>query len=200
MTKFAVIQLRNYVSIDKDTFQQKFKTSELKKRFKCKKILELKNEKKDYVKEEVLSKISKFDLNQLSRNLHFTDLDDLSEFSMGLKEKTKIFIFSEDACSSAFAFDLLKDAIMVKLFSLNDQNINKFLNCLDVIKCAEDTINSLIEAKDQCESLSYIECDLNISLLHSDAIDLIENKISELEKKLVKSKKFVEDVFKNQWN
>ena len=199
MAKFAVIQLRDYVSIDKETFQKKYKASELKKQFKCKKIYELKSHKKNNFKEAELSKISEYDLNLLSRNLVLTDLDDLSGFSLGLKEQTKIFIFSEDACSSVFAFEHLKGEKIVELFTLTDQNINEFLYYLNVIQSADDTILSLNDAKNQCESLDYIEYDLNISLLQSDAIESIESKISEVEENLVKSKKYIEDLFNAKW-
>ena len=199
MAKFAVIQLRDYVSIDKETFQKKYKASELKKQFKCKKIHELKSHKKDNYKEAELSKISEYDLNLLSRNLVFTDLDDLSGYSLGLKETTKIFIFSEDACSSVFAFEHLKNDKIVKLFTLTDQNINEFLYYLNVIQSVDDTILSLNDAKNQCKSLGNIEYDLNLSLLESDAIESIESKISEVVENLLKSKEYIEDLFNAQW-
>ena len=200
MTKFAVIQFQSYKSNNKETFEKKYKASELKKQFKCEKVLELKNYQAKKTKEAEFAKISDYKLNELLRTLTSTDFDDLSENRSYIEANTKVFIFSEDACSSAFAFDLLNDDVIAKVFQLTDQNVKNFLQYIDVIQSSDDKISSLTEAKDKCESLSYIESDLNLSLLQSDAIETIENEISDIEADVVTSQECIDEIFENQWN
>jgi hypothetical protein len=200
MTKFAVIQFQSHKSNDREMFEKKYKASELKKQFKCEKVLELKNYQSKKTKEAEFTKIADYKLNELLRTLTSTDFDDLSENRSYVGENTRVFIFSEDACSSAFAFDLLKDDVVVKVFQLTDQNVRKFLEYIDVIQSSDEKISSLTEAKDQCESLSYIESDLNLSLLQSDAIETIESEISDVEDSVEKSKEWLDEIFENQWD
>ena len=64
MTKFAVIQFQSYKSNDKESFEKKYKASELKKQFKCEKVLELKNKKTKNSKEAEFAKFSDYKLSQ----------------------------------------------------------------------------------------------------------------------------------------
>jgi hypothetical protein len=200
MTKFAVIQFQSYKSDNKETFEKKYKASELKKQFKCEKVLELRNKKTKNAKEAEFAKFSDYKLSKLLRTLTSTDFDDLSSNRSYIEENTKIFIFSEDACSSAFAFDLLAKEVIVKIFQLTEQNVDEFLEYIDVIQSSEDKISSLTDAKDQCESLSYIESDLNLSLLQSDAVETIESEISDIEADVVTSQEWLDEIFENQWD
>lgn len=203
MTKFAVIQFQSYKSNDKESFEKKYKATELRKQFKCEKVLELKNQKNNKRKDTKIAefaKLSDYKLFELLRTLTSTDFDDLSSNRSYIEENTKIFIFSEDACASAFAFDLLTTEVIVKIFQLTEKNVNDFLQYIDVIQSSEDRINSLNEAKDQCESLSYIESDLNLSLLQSDAIETIESEISDIEADVVTSQEYLDELFEKQWD
>ena len=200
MTKFAVIQFQSYKSNDKDTFEKKYQTSKLKKQLKCENVIELNNDKSKKTKEEKFSKISDYKLIKLLRTLTSTDFDDLSKNRSYVEENTKIFIFSEDACASAFAIDILKKEVFLKLFQLTDESVSEFLEYIDVIQTSEQRISSLNEAKDLCESLSYIESDLNLSCLQSDAVENIESKISDIEADVVTSQECLDKIFENQWN
>ena len=200
MTKFAVIQFQSYKSNNKETFEKRYKASELKKQFKCEKVLELRNKKTKNAKEAEFAKFSDYKLSKLLRTLTSTDFDDLSSKRSYIEENTKIFIFSEDACASAFAFDLLAKEVIVKLFQLTEQNVDEFLQYIDVIQSSEDKISSLTDAKDQCESLSYIESDLNLSLLQSDAVETIESEISDIEADVVTSQEWLDEICENQWD
>ena len=71
---------------------------------------------------------------------------------------------------------------------------------IDVIQSSEDKISSLTDAKDQCESLSYIESDLNLSLLQSDAVETIESEISDIEADVVTSQECLDEIFETQWD
>ena len=200
MTKFAVIQFQSYKSNDKESFEKKYKASELKKQFKCEKVLELKNKKTKNSKEAEFAKFSDYKLSELLRTLTSTDFDDLSSNRSYIEENTKVFIFSEDACSSAFAFNILKDDVISKVFQLTEQNVDEFLQYIDVIQSSEDKISSLTDAKDQCESLSDIESDLNLRLLQSNAVEKIESKISDIEDDVATSQECLDEIFENKWD
>ena len=176
MAKFAVIQLNDFVKINLEEFDEKYKSSELKKYIKCKKIIELKNYHNKNTKAEELTNISANKLNLFSRTMQSIDLDDMNEDFFN-DRRTKIFIFSDDAISSAFSFEMLKDECKIKLIQLDESNIIKLINAIKVFHNSDDTINSLNNAKELCESLNCLESELDMNLTHCDAVDEIEDKI-----------------------
>jgi hypothetical protein len=113
---------------------------------------------------------------------------------------TKIFVFSDDAYSSAFAIDVIRNDCTVKLFDLNEDNIDEFMQAIATIKSSVENINSLNEAKDMCESLTNIEHDLDIDVVQYNAAENIEERILDIEVEVENSKELVEDFFSNQWN
>ena len=199
MAKFVAIQMSKNQEKNQDVFQ-KFTTRELKKTFKCKKVAELKYCKKSNSKVAEISKISEYELNQLSRILGSTDLDDMSESRYKSVEETKVFVFSDDASSTALAIDMLEDVCIIKFFQLDEEAITSFTDSIETIQSADDSISSLNEAKELCESLNTIESDLGLTLVYHSAIDDIDENISDIESDVETSNKTLEEIFDAKWN
>ena len=198
MAKFAAVQLGYKQEINQDAFQ-KFTSRELKKTLKCKKVAELKYCNKSNSKIAEFTGIAPYKLNQLSRILTATDLDDLTKNRYRTEEETKIFILSDDASATSLAFDVLKNEFIIKLFQLDDEDIENFTDSIELIQSADDSISSLDEAKELCESLNALESDLGLSLVYHSAIDEIDEKISDIESDVETSKDILSEIFETQW-
>jgi hypothetical protein len=199
MAKFIAVQQSYEHETNQDTFK-KFTSKELKKTIKCEKVEELKYYNKSNSKLAEFAEISEYKLNQLSRMLSSTDLNDMTENRYGNMEDTKIFILSDDASTTALAFDVLKDNCIIKLFQLDNEEVTNFTNSIETIQSEDDSISSLNEAKELCESLNIIESDLNLSLVYHDAINDIDEKISDIESDVETSKKTLDEIFELQWS
>ena len=199
MAKFAAVQTNSFADSNQDELKN-FTCIDLKKKFKCKKVFEVKDYRFKNTKVAEFSQISEYEIDNLSKQLRSIDLRNFSDIKYRKHKNTKLFIFSDDASSSAFVFDVLKDNCIIKLFELNEENIDDFAQSIETIKSSDEQINSLNEAKTLCESLTNIEHDLNISLVSYSAIDDIDEKISEIEDELESSKETVEEFFSSQWN
>ena len=200
MAKFVAVQLSDKQKINQDAFQ-KFTSKELKKTCKCKKVTELKYCKKSNSKLAELTEISEYKLNQLSRILSSTDLDDMSEKHYGSDEDTKIFILSEDALTTSLVFDVLKNNCIIKFFELNDdEEVMNFIDSIETIQSADDSISSLNEAKELCESLKSIQYDVELTLVYHSALDEIDEKISDIESDVETSNETLEEIFETQWS
>ena len=200
MAKFVAVQLSDKQKINQDAFQ-KFTSKELKKTCKCKKVTELKYCKKINSKLAELTEISEYRLNQLSRILSSTDLDDMSEKHYGSDEDTKIFILSEDALTTSLVFDVLKNNCIIKFFELNDdEEVMNFIDSIETIQSADDSISSLNEAKELCESLKSIQYDVELTLVYHSALDEIDEKISDIESDVETSNETLEEIFETKWS
>lgn len=199
MAKFVAVQLSDYQDINQTTFE-KFNANELKKTFKCKKVVELKYCTKSNAKVSKFADIADYKLNQLSRVLTSTDLDDMTENRYCSEDRTKIFILSDDAITTSLAFDLLKSDCVIKFFQLNDKEVTEFTHSIETIQSADDSISSLSDAKELCESLNTIESDLGLTLVYHSAVDEIDEKISEIESDVETSKEKLEEIFEAQWS
>ena len=199
MAKFAAVQLRDNQEINKNAFKR-FTISELKNKIKCKEVLEVKYNKKSNAKLSKMTDIDEYKLNQLSGIMSSSNLDDMTENSYISKENTKIFIFSDDASSTALAFDVLNNNCMIKLFELNNEEITNFMHSIATIQSADDLISSLDEAKELCESLNRIESDVGLTLVYRSAEDEIEEKISDIESDVETSKETLEEIFEAKWD
>lgn len=199
MAKFVVVQVSGNQEINEDSFQT-FTSKELKKTFKCKKVAELKYCKKSNSKLAEFAEISEYKLNQLSRILSSTDLDDMSENRYGSDGDTKIFIVSDDALATSSIFDMLTDNYIIKLFQLDNEEVTNFTHSIETIQSADDLISSLYEAKELCESLNSIESDLGLSLVYHSAIDEIDEKVNDIESDVENSKVTLEEIFNTEWN
>lgn len=199
MAKFAAVQMIENQNINQESIKG-FTSSELKKKFKCKKVVELKDYRYKKPKVAEFAQISESELNYLSSKLMSIDLRIYSDTRYKKNKKTQIFIFSDDASSSAFAFDFLKEDCTIKLFNLNDENISDFTQAIEIIQSSDENLNSLSEAKDLCESLNDIEHNLDISLVDYNAIDTIEEKISNIEDEVESSKESLEEIFATKWD
>jgi hypothetical protein len=198
MAKFAVVQLGYEQEINQDAFQ-KFTSKELKKTFKCNKVEELEYCNKSIAEVSKSTGIATHDLSQLSRKLISTELDDMAKIRCGSETETKIFVLSDDASATSLAFDVLKNQSIIKLFQLDDEDIAIFVKSIGVIQSADDSISSLNEAKELCESLNEIESELGLSLVYRSAIDEIDEKISDIEIDLERSKEIVAKTLEAQW-
>jgi hypothetical protein len=198
MAKFIAIQRTYKQETNQEAFK-KFTSKELKKTFKCEKVVELKHDKKSNSKLAEFSEISEYKLNQLSRILTSTDLDDMTESRYSTEEDTKIFILSDDASATALAFDVLKNDCIIKLFELNNEEIKNFNHSIETIQSADDSISSLSDAKELCESLSTIESDVGLSLVCYGAIDEIDEKISDIESDVETCRAMLDEIFEVQW-
>ena len=199
MAKFIAIQSTDYQEVNKSFFD-KFTTSNLKKTLKCKKVMQLKHSAKSKVKVAEFSDVAEYKLNQLSRTLISTDLDDMTENRYGEEEDTKIFIVSDDASITALAFDVLTEGIKMKMFELSNEEVNNFIHSIETIQSADDLISSLEEAKELCKSLNSIESDLGLTLVYSRATDEIDEKISDIESDVETSNGTLEEIFEAKWN
>ena len=199
MAKFAAVQLGYKQEINQDAFQ-KLTSKELKKTLKCKKVAELKYCNKSNLKIAEFTGIAPYKLNQLSRILTAIDLDDLTKNRYRTEEETKIFILSDDASATSLAFDVLKNEFIIKLFQLDDEDIANFTDSIELIQSADDSISSLDEAKELCESLNALESDLGLSLVYHSAIDEIDEKISDIESDVETSKDILSEIFETQWS
>jgi hypothetical protein len=199
MAKFAAVQLRDNQEINKNAFKR-FTISELRNKIKCKEVLEVKYNKKSNAKLSKMTDIDEYKLNQLSGIMSSSNLDDMTENSYISKENTKIFIFSDDASSTALAFDVLNNNCMIKLFELNNEEITNFMHSIATIQSADDLISSLDEAKELCESLNRIESDVGLTLVYRSAEDEIEEKISDIESDVETSKETLEEIFEAKWD
>jgi hypothetical protein len=199
MAKFIAVQTTYKQESDQDALQ-KFTSKELKKTFKCKKVEELEYCKKSISKVAKFTGIATYDLSQLSRKLTSTDLADMTKNRYRSEKETKIFVLSDDSSETALAFDVLKNNVIIKLFQLKDEEVNNFIESIEIIQSADDSINSLNEAKELCESLNEIESDLGLSLVYHGAINEIDEKISDIESDLDQSKETVAEIFELQWS
>jgi hypothetical protein len=198
MAKFIAIQMIDYQEINKSSFN-KFTATELKKMLKCKKVIELKFNAKSSSKAAEFTDISDYKLNQLSRTLMSTYLEDMTENRFGEDDRTKIFIFSDDASNTALAFDVLDDNCIIKMFELDNDGITNFIHSIHTIQTADDSISSLEEAKELCESLNTIESDLGMRLVYHSATDDIDEKISDIESDVETSNETLEEIFEAKW-
>lgn len=198
MAKFIAVQRTYKQESDQDAFQ-KFTSKELKKTFKCKKVEELEYCNKSIAKAAKFTGIATYDLSQLSRKLTSTDLDDMTKNLYRSEKETKIFILSDDASATSLIFDVLKNEFIIRFFKLDDEDITEFTDSIELIQSADESISSLNEAKELCESLNEIELDLGLSLVYHGAIDEIEEKISDTESDLERSKETVAEIFEAQW-
>ena len=199
MAKFAVVQTSAYEDSNQDKLKN-FTCIELKRKFKCKKILELKDFRLKKTKEAEFAQISEHELNDLSKKLSSIDLRNYSDIRFRTQKFTKIFIFSEEAESTAFAFDFLKEDFVIKLFELNEETINDFTQFIEIIKSSDENIRLLNEAKEICDRLNDIEHDVDINVLQYNAIEDIEEKISDIEDEVEASKESLEEMFDAKWN
>ena len=199
MTKFAVFQIEFFTKISEEEFSKKYNSTNLQSKFNCEKILSLdaietrKNELED------LSKISAHNLKNLNYEISKVNLNKLiaNEYFHG--ENTRAFVFSDDASSSAFAFDYLQNEVTLKIFELTEKNVLEFSNALEMIGIAESRLNFFESVKQQCEGLSKIEFDNNLILLDEEAFDNIESEMDWIEESLDESKLLVESIFSKQW-
>ncbi len=198
MAKFIAIQMTDYQEVNKNSFN-KFTTTELKKMLKCKKIMSLKFNAKSTSKLAEFSDISDYKLNKLSRTLMSTHLEDMSENRYGEDKDTKIFIISDDASYTALALDVLAEHCIIKLFQLDNDEITNFIHSIETIQTADDSISSLEEAKELCESLNTIESDLGMRLVYHSATDDIDEKISDIESDVETSNETLEEIFEAKW-
>ncbi len=199
MTKFAVFQVENFTKISEEEFSKKFNSINLQSKFNCKKILSLDAIKTRRAELEDLSKISAHNLNNLNIEISKINLNKLIENEIFKGKNTKAFIFSDDASSSAFAFDYLQNEVTLKIFELTEKNAAEFSNALEMIGIAESRINFFESVKQQCERLNKIEFDNNLTLLDEEAFDNIESEIDWIEESLDESKLLVESIFSKQW-
>jgi hypothetical protein len=198
MAKFIAIQLTDYQEVNKNYFD-KFTTTALKKMLKCEKVMQLKYNAKSNSKAAEFADVADYKLNQLVRTLTSTYFEDMTENRYAENENTKIFIISDDASSTALAFDVLTENYSLKIFELDDDEITNFIHSIETIQSADDSISSLEEAKELCESLSTIEADLGLSLLHRSATDEIDEKISDIESDVETSNETLEEIFEAKW-
>jgi hypothetical protein len=199
MAKFIAAQLTYKQESDQDALQN-FTSKELKKTFKCKKVEELKYCNKSVAKVAKSTGIAAYELNQLIRKLTSTDLDDMKKNRYRSDKETKIFVLSDDASQTAIAFNVLKNEFTIKFFKLDDSEVSDCIESLEIIQSADDSISSLNEAKELCESLNEIESDLGLSLVYHSAIDEIDEKISDIESDLERSREAVAEIFEAQWS
>jgi len=199
MAKFAAIQTSAYADSNQDALKN-FTCSDLKKKFKCKKVLEVKDYKFKNTKAAEFAQIAEYEINDVHKKLSSIDLRNYSDIRFRKQKFTKIFIFSEEAVSTAFAFDILKEDYIIKLFELNEDTIDEFTQNIETIKSSDDSITLLNEAKDICERLNDIEHNLDIILVDYNAIDTIEEKISDIEDEVESSKEFLEEIFGTKWD
>jgi hypothetical protein len=199
MAKFAAVQTSAYADSNQDALKN-FTCSDLKKKFKCKKVLEVKDYKFKNTKAAEFAQIAEYEINTMHKKLTSIDLRNYSDIKYRKQKFTKIFIFSEEAASTAFAFDILKDDYVIKLFELNDENVDDFIQSIERLISSDDDISSLNEAKNICERLSDIENELGINVIQFNAVEDIDEKISDIEDEVEASKESLEEIFETQWN
>lgn len=198
MAKFIAAQLTYKQESDQDALQN-FTSKELKKTFNCKKVEELKYCNKSVAKVAKSTGIAAYELNQLSKKLTSTDLDRIIKNRFRGEKETKVFVLSDDALATALAFNVLKNEFTIKFFKLDDSEVSNFIELLEIIQSADDSISSLNEAKELCESLNSIESDFDLSLINYGALHEIEEKISDIKSDLESSKETVAEIFEAQW-
>lgn len=199
MAKFAAIQTSAYANNNQDALKN-FTCSDLKEKFKCKKVLEVKDYKFKNTKAAEFAQMAEYEINDLHKKISTIDLRNYSDIEFRKQKFTKIFIFSEEAASTAFAFDFLKEDYIIKLFELNEDTINKFTQNIETIKSSDDSITLLNEAKDICERLNDIEHEVDINVIDFNAIEDIEEKISDIEDEVIESKESLEEIFDAKWS
>jgi hypothetical protein len=198
MAKFAAVQNFNYQDTNQDVFK-KITSSNLKKKLKCKKVIELKGFGYKNKNASEVAEISEYKLSEMRNLLISTDLEDMTESRFNAEKNTKIFIFSDDVKCSEIKFEGLEDKCVIKIFDLTTEDINNFTQSIKTIQTADDTISSLEEARELCESLKYLQSDLNLTLLYRRADEEIDEKLSDIEHDLESSKEFLEEIFATKW-
>jgi hypothetical protein len=198
MTKFAAVQISYKHGSNLDAFER-LTSKELKKIFKCKKIVELKQCKKSDTKLSEFGDIADYKLNQLRRTLTSINLDDMTENRFRNEKETKTFILSDDASVSGLAFDALENNFAIKLFQLNDKEVTNFINSIEIIQSEDKLVSSLSAAKEFCETLNAIESDMGLTLLHDGAIDEIEEKIFDIANDVETSRQVLAEIFEARW-
>ena len=199
MAKFAAVQNFNYQDINQDEFK-KISASNLKRKLKCNKVIELKGYGYRNKKAAEVAEISEYKLSEMRKLLISTDLVDMTESRFNAKENTRIFIFSDDVTCSELKFEGLEDKCVTKLFNLTNEDIYNFMQSIQIIQSADDSISSLEEAKELCQSLNYLESDLNMTLVYSSANEEIDERISDIEDDVNTSKESLEEIFETKWN
>ena len=188
MSKFAMISLsKNYDSKELKSFKKKSTAKYLKKQLKCNEVVDL----LENYNEETLKKITEIDETKLDDVISAIDDFDIANLKLNnlySKNKYKIFAFSEDAQSTSFVFDKLKEDVQITLFELDEESADVLIENIENIKSCNESIDTLTDARDTLEALNELENELNLRMTYSDAEDEIDSMSNVLEEEINNSR------------
>lgn len=198
MAKFALIRAQIISEKDVKDFSKYYTTSRLLKQFKCKTIIELKNHK-EFEEDENFSKIDSCTLAELVTNIFEADRDVFPNANLGRRQSVKLFMFSDDAESSAFALDVLQDKVNIMLFNLNNEDVMNLSRNLDIAATAKDALSTIDDIETMISSLENHGNDFGINIIDSYG----EGKVSQLKDKTEKERddaiSEIEEILSRDW-
>jgi hypothetical protein len=181
MTKFAMISMNGtYDSKNLKTFNKKFTAERLKKQMKCTEVIDLlANYDEDSLK--LVSNVDADTFENLVHELCDFNITSLDMHSYYGRNTRKYVAFSDDASSTSFAFEKLKDDVTITMFEIDEDNVDTFIANIENIKSNSESIENLNEAKEALETLQNFENELSLNLIRSNAEEEIDSKTEELE-------------------
>ena len=182
MTKFAMINTA--YSNDKtklNSFKKKFTVSNLKKRLKCKEVIELKSSKFDVAILKSMTEIDEASFVDLTNELQNFDMSSLQKNCWYKTSHQKYFAFSDDVIDKIDMIEKIKNEVVVTLFEVDEDEIDTFIENIENIKSNNESIDDLKEAKETLDTLQNYENQFDLSLTSYDADDEIDTAIHNLE-------------------
>lgn len=199
MAKFAMVASKEYSSKNIKSFEKRFSEDALKKKFKCKNVISIKDFGRSFEEVENILKIKKRTLENLSALLWLAERDDLIEDFQGNFSSRKYFIFTDDAEHTAFADDYLKDDVCIITFSLNQSQAEELIEMLEEINSTVNSIEKLNEAESLIDSIKEIEFDTDLDLIRTNAESEIFDKKYDLEELLENLRSDVHKIAMSSW-
>lgn len=164
-----------------NSFKKKFTASNLKKRLKCKEVIELKSQKLDVAILKSMTEIDEASFVNLTYELQNFDMSSLQKNCWYKTSYQKYFAFSDDVIDKIDMIEKIKNEAVVTLFEVDEEDIDTFIENIENIKSNNESIDDLKDAKDTLDTLQNFENQFDLSLTSYDADDEIDTAIDNLE-------------------
>ena len=198
MAKFALIYTKSRIESELKRFDKKYTSKYLKKLFKCEGVYEISRYGKEVSEIGKMTRISRQVIADMQRNMGEEFNDYCFDEGELIPRSSKLFAFSKDAASTAFAFEVLMDG-GIKFFELNQKSASELNEKLSKLRSKSYDYQKLDEASDLLESLIYIENELGLSLTYSRGDEEIEEKREEWGYEIDELKMEVREAIDSNW-
>jgi len=185
MTKFAMIKTtHSYETAKLNAFKKKFTASNLKKRLKCKEVIELKNVKYEAKILESITQIDQHTFADLVNQLSNFNILDMRKNNWRMQESQKYFAFSDDVDNTSKTFERIKNEALITFFEVDEVDVDTFIENIENIISCSDSIEEINQAKEALETLQNYEQEFSVKLTSYDAEDELDSLTQNLESEI----------------